>query len=426
MTDRINFGLDTTGSTIGDASDAHVITIAPTGAGKNVSSIIPNLLEYSGSVFVIDPKGENAARTYKQRENLGQKIYVLDPFGISGINTSFFNPLDYIDDGEAGITQAERLADTLILESKGDNRHFSDEGRALLKALILHVKTYKAYTSSANLGEINKIAANPTKATEEMLANTAYFGLVMRTAIRINKKEEREKSSVWSTVQANLSQFLDDPRVARNLMRSSFDFSELQTGKISVFIVLPAPYLHTFSRWLRLLVGTALDRLLLNMDEKKKPKIPVLMVLDEFAHLGNLEAVKTAFGLARGAGLRIWAILQSLSQLDDVYGEHGRETLIANSGSLEIFNIVDNHACRYFAEKCGDHYVLVKSLSRGRNLAGVGEGFDEREERRPRLLPIDIANLPLDTKLIFRRGLDYCEVRKVLYYTHKRLKTLAS
>ncbi|WP_330220320.1 type IV secretory system conjugative DNA transfer family protein, partial [Sulfitobacter sp. HI0021] len=39
---------------------AHLITLAPTRAGKGVGTVIPNLLAAERSVLVIDPKGENA------------------------------------------------------------------------------------------------------------------------------------------------------------------------------------------------------------------------------------------------------------------------------------------------------------------------------------------------------------------------------
>src|SRR5207253_2157203 len=40
--------------------DRHLLTIAPTRAGKGTTTIIPNLLTYGGSALVVDPKGENA------------------------------------------------------------------------------------------------------------------------------------------------------------------------------------------------------------------------------------------------------------------------------------------------------------------------------------------------------------------------------
>jgi len=41
----------------------HVLTCAPTGSGKGIGCAIPNLLEYPGSVFCLDVKGENFAVT---------------------------------------------------------------------------------------------------------------------------------------------------------------------------------------------------------------------------------------------------------------------------------------------------------------------------------------------------------------------------
>src|SRR5262245_6114960 len=45
--------------------DRHLLTIAPTGAGKGRSVIITNLLRFEGSVIVIDPKGETWHVTHR-------------------------------------------------------------------------------------------------------------------------------------------------------------------------------------------------------------------------------------------------------------------------------------------------------------------------------------------------------------------------
>ncbi|BCB77872.1 hypothetical protein Pflav_042820 [Phytohabitans flavus] len=37
--------------------DGHLVSFAPTGAGKGVRVIIPNLLHYDGPIITIDPKG---------------------------------------------------------------------------------------------------------------------------------------------------------------------------------------------------------------------------------------------------------------------------------------------------------------------------------------------------------------------------------
>ena len=93
------------GRTVGWSDDRHILTIAGSRAGKGVSLIIPNLIFYEGSAVVIDPKGENAARTAGRRgagtkaggPGLGQDVYVLDPFGESGLASHSFNPLGALD-----------------------------------------------------------------------------------------------------------------------------------------------------------------------------------------------------------------------------------------------------------------------------------------------------------------------------------------
>jgi hypothetical protein len=47
--------------------DGHILTCAPTGAGKGIGAVIPNLLDYPGSAFVLDLKGENYAVTAHAR-----------------------------------------------------------------------------------------------------------------------------------------------------------------------------------------------------------------------------------------------------------------------------------------------------------------------------------------------------------------------
>jgi type IV secretion system protein VirD4 len=72
---------------------AHLLTLAPTRAGKGVGTVIPNLLLAERSVLVIDPKGENARITDAAREQFGT-VHVLDPFGVSGRPSASYNPLD--------------------------------------------------------------------------------------------------------------------------------------------------------------------------------------------------------------------------------------------------------------------------------------------------------------------------------------------
>ena len=73
------------GRLIGRDDDRHVVTLAGNRAGKTQTALIPNLLRYPGSTVNLDPKGELAKATAAARRRMGQRVFVFDPFGITGM-----------------------------------------------------------------------------------------------------------------------------------------------------------------------------------------------------------------------------------------------------------------------------------------------------------------------------------------------------
>jgi type IV secretion system protein VirD4 len=98
---------------------AHLLTMAPTRTGKGVGTIIPNLLTADRSVICIDPKGENARITGRARKKFGP-VHVVDPFGVTGMRSAAFNPLDMLDPESLDVAEdASTLADALVFDEPG-------------------------------------------------------------------------------------------------------------------------------------------------------------------------------------------------------------------------------------------------------------------------------------------------------------------
>ncbi|KAA9005574.1 type IV secretory system conjugative DNA transfer family protein [Histidinibacterium aquaticum] len=124
--------------------EGHLMTIAPTGAGKGVSCVIPAALRHEGDLVVMDPKGENYAVTAARRKALGQQIYLIDPFGVtedwegrtepdaSGLN--LFDLLPYLSDDTE--TAAQSMAG-MLAPGEGSGRDFWDiSAQNILAGLI--------------------------------------------------------------------------------------------------------------------------------------------------------------------------------------------------------------------------------------------------------------------------------------------------
>lgn len=132
--------------------ETHLLTIAPPGAGKGTSIVIPNLLTYPGSVIVTDPKGELYAITARHRQDkLGHKIIVLCPWAkkLSAelgmeIPDHGFNPLGIIQPGSDIKDEAELISSLLLPGSanmKADDEFWIEGGQSLLTAFMLQLKS---------------------------------------------------------------------------------------------------------------------------------------------------------------------------------------------------------------------------------------------------------------------------------------------
>ena len=358
----------------------HLLTVAPTRSGKGVSSIIPNLLTYEGSALVIDPKGENAIITAARRGNgdkmcniqgLGQKVHVVDPWGITGLPSSRFNPLDWLDPEDVDINEnAMILADSIITPRSGDSDHFWDEeAKALLMGFLLHVATDEKEKNKRNLGRVREMISLGSTDLNDLLEEMTLSSnpIVKSAGVRTFSKEERLKSSVLASLQAH-THFLDSPRIQESLSFSDFKFEDLKTSLMTVYLVLPADRLETFGRWLRLMIQQSLTVNARNIE--KKPEKPILFLLDEMAALGRLTMVEQAYSLMAGFGVQLWGIVQDLGQLERIYGK-GWQTFIGNSGVWQYFGSRDHQTADYFSKLCGRDELSIALHEKTLNVQAI-------------------------------------------------------
>lgn len=409
---------------------AHLVTIAPTRSGKGVGAIIPNLLTADRSVLCIDPKGENARITARARHGFGP-VHVLDPFEATDLPCASFNPLDGLDASSVDVAEdAALIADALVYDppQQISEAHWNEEAKALIAGLILHVVA-TLVPSMRTLQTVREILTTTPERFQARLGamqgSTAVHGLVARAANRHLSKADREAASVLSAAQRH-THFLDTPRMARVLGRSDFSFTHLKTQVTSVFLVLPPDRLATHARWLRLMTVQALAEL---ARSPKRPEKPVLLLLDEFAALGRLEAVERAFGLMAGYGLQLWAILQDLHQLRSAYGS-AAGTFLSNAGLIQVFNVADVDTANWVSRMLGAStevfYTSGSSMSQasGKWSTTRSRSTNLNLVKRDLMTPDEIMRLGADTLLLLRPGQAPVMAGKVRYFEDAEFRAL--
>lgn len=383
------------------AGDRHLLTCAPTRSGKGTTAIIPNLLTYEGSMLVIDPKGENALISAKQRIKMGHKVYLLDPWDLAasklGMKASCFDPVRWLVSNKPDFTEnAMILADALIQRTPNTNDPFwEEEARALIYGFLMYLAADDNERDNATLGRLRSILTSKSEDLKTILERMEVNNdpNIRAAAARFKSKENKLKSGILAGAQAQ-THFLETPAIQQSLAKSDFQFEELKTGKVTIYLILPADRLHTYGRWLRLLVQQAITVNARNIDVQ--PKQPIVFLLDEMAALGYLASVEQAYGLMAGFGMQLWGIVQDFSQLKRLYGD-AWETFIGNSGVLQYFGSRDNTTASYFSNLCGETTVWSLSSS----FSGQGGRSDSRAATGRKLaLPDELMTLRHDRQLL--------------------------
>ena len=442
----IFLGRGADGALLGLDDPGHCITVAESRAGKGVSVIVPNLCLYPGSAVVIDPKGENATLTAARRgqgsaycEGMGQTVYVLDPFKqVPNHAGATYNPLSVFDPDtpegrELAIDDAALIADALVTPGGERDSHWDESARSVLEALILHVVSTEA-PETRTLTRVRELLMRgvppPDSDPEGEEDPSSGFIALLEGPLRANNKDfdgviamaaealldlaSAERGSILSTARRN-TKFLDSPAMKRVLAHSAFDLRDLKRQAMTVYLCLPASRLHTHARWLRLMIGLSLA---LMERERTRPALPVLFFMDEFAALGKLDVIETAAGLMAGYGVKLWPILQDLSQLKRHYPQSW-ETFLGNAGLHQFFGNTDLTTLEHVSKRLGKTAVRTVTQSQNERAGTEGQGISMKIDTADLLRPDEVAHWfarHRGTQIVLLPGQHPWALRRVAYY----------
>src|SRR5690606_1277911 len=240
---------------IGLEDSRHMMTIAGSRAGKGATVIIPNLLLWKGSALVIDPKGTNAAVTAGNRRKMGQKVHLIDPFGILNTGVASFNPLSTLDPGSPHIReQISMIAEALVVpDEHAKDRHWDDGAKTIIAGLIAHLVSSPQHENPTLPMLRDLISMMPEAQAElwaEMSMNESAGRLAKDAAHRVIRGiGTNEMSSILSNADKH-TEWLSSPAMAKTLSSSSFSFADIKDTPTTIYLVIPPHYLETHNRFL--------------------------------------------------------------------------------------------------------------------------------------------------------------------------------
>ncbi|MHB1656118.1 MAG: type IV secretory system conjugative DNA transfer family protein [Burkholderiales bacterium] len=357
----------------------HLITIGPNGSGKTRKLLVPNLYRLTNwSSLVIDPKGELAVWTAKHRADAGSEIVTLDPFGVIEkrypdlvekqlyLKSIRFNPMAMLDPNSDDFPDEAKALGEALIKVEGNDAHWGKSAQALVTGLIMGLRmTLEKDDPKNSLAGVRLLLGLAPEALghsiKEIIRDTGSENAIAAKLSRFTVFDSGNKEllSILSTAITQ-TDWLDSKPIQRALSGGAFDFSKMKLSPVTVYLVLPLRYLESHSSWLRLMITAVLTPLI----RSTAKGVPVLLMLDEFAQLGRLEVIERNMALMRGYGVKLWVILQDLSQLKDGYAKRW-ESFIGNAGIIQSFAPQDMTTREYLAKLSGKrlYWLTPRSTS---------------------------------------------------------------
>ena len=398
------------------AGQQFVLLAAPARSGKGVGIVIPNLLSYPDSVVVLDIKRENYTLTAGFRRAHGQDVYLFDPFAEDG-RTHRYNPLSAISDGLFRV--GDILAIGYALYPPGGHDDFwKDQGRNLFLGIVLLLREWR---DARRAGKGASIPACPVT-MGEVLRQSSGNGMPLKAYLqralveyrdllsgpcvdalnRFLSNDDKVLASILATLHAPLTIWAN-PVVDAATSANDFELRDVRRRRMSVYIGITPDHLSEAA----LLVNLVFSQLV-NLNTKQLPeadptlRFQCLLLLDEMTAVGKIHIIARAVAYMAGYNLRLLSVVQSVAQLESVYGRADARTFLTNHAMQILYAPREQKDANDYSEMLGTFTGQSRSVSRSNGIFGGRGGSSENvsEQRRPLLLPQELKELDCDREII--------------------------
>lgn len=383
---------------------------APTGSGKGVAVVIPNLLNYSDSIINSDIKLENFEKTAGFRQSQGQEVYLFAPDGYAtskedrekGILRSHcWNPYFYIRREAAYKSGDLMMMANSMYPLSGDAKSDvwpQSAGNLFIGLSLWLIDTEKVTKREPTLPNLLALTGVEGGLSNWMKSEIHQEYMSEETVNEFNNflsYPEETKGSILLTFNSALS-IVRDKTVAKALSRNDFDFRDLRRKGITIYYGVQPPNKKRFQGLLNLF-----SEQFINENTRVTPEIDktlthqCLALLDEFPALGRVNQIKESIGFTRQYNLRYLLIYQDKSQLEDkaLYNKEGADNIVENFATEIIFPPKKvNQRVKEISETLGTYTYKVKNRTRTKG-KGITRGVNESEHKRELLKPAELVEL---------------------------------
>ena len=421
---------------------------APTRSGKGVGIVIPNCLHYRDSMVVFDPKLENFLITGGYRAAHGQEVFLFNPGGRmpehernpnAPLVSHRWNPCTYIRRNPVyTYKDVKNIASIMYPKPAKDNgsaTFFQESAQNLFAGLLLYMVETE-HERDLSLPENKTTLANlfrlTTPSGDRTLAEWIKDEMILReqqthTQLSQNCRSllmgfangnAKTGADILATLIAPLGIFID-PVVEAATSGDDFYLDEVRKKRMTVYIGIVPTETAVFSRLTNLFFSQLIT---VNVEQglpSNNPdalKYQCCLLMDEFTALGVIPAIQHGVSYIAGYGLRLLLIIQTPSQVTDLYGRDATRTFFTNFGCQIVYPPREQTDAEEYSKLVGYETFKTKSISHSSG-KGKSHSTSTSDQRRAVMNPDEMKMMPKSDCIISLGNSRPIYAKKIVYYT---------
>lgn len=364
------------GKILSHDGEGHVMILGVSGSGKSRRETIPMTMSFirnRQSAVIADAKGEIYANT-KSMIPSDYDVHVIDFRNLYEESAEGWNPLHAPyelwkigtpENRHIAEQMIEGLAHTMYPEARGADPFWIKEARNVFLAAVYALFEF-AEADEINLASVYYLISKG----EEQFGRTTY----LKAFVEMSQSNENVAMQLQSYIttandtRAGIrSTFLDGLSIAtksvsvRNfLSHDELCINELSGDKPTLIYIIVPDETPIYDELTGVLVSQLMNHYVRIAEQKYAGKLPIRVnvLLEELGNIGraitNLPHLMSA---GRSRNIRVELVLQSISQLVDIYGTSNATTIMSNCDVRIAFRVNHWDTLTELSRLCGEREI---------------------------------------------------------------------
>ncbi len=377
--------------------ESHKLILGLSGVGKTRRCVLPMVRTYidKGESFIaMDVKGD----VYKQTACYTKDKYNVKVLDFRNLDESDnWNPFLYIyplyksdksKDQQRAVDALDALAHSIYMITPNDEPFWITSARNIFMGCA-YILLELAEPEEINMSSIYELIM---KGDERL-----FSGCLLQEVLKILPEDcpagkllysyieapRETKSSMRSVMMENLAIFIKNKGLESFVSKDTLDINSLDNEKkpLAIYVIVPDET-PVYDSLVTVLVSQLTSHFINLAEQKYAGVLPhrLNIVLEELGNNSAIPNLDRLLSASRSRNIRIQYVLQSLSQLEDIYGKSKAETIVSNTDITMAFRVNDWKTLQQLSEKCGmrevemDGRISKENLITPSQLGAMGTG----------------------------------------------------